>query len=184
MMFIVMDSSWLIVFYQAMRFHLTPAAAVVLFVLVSFTFVYALFILFTAILLENFDTTDTEKEDIQKAALCIRVMKVLKGQQMRQMQDNHRRQDKKAWSNYIIQRQAREAQEAKELAKSLQHILDGDRSNSSNIKERTIDGDMAHPKIWPAHDGDVEAGQIGEKKTLKRTGTGTSTGTGTDMSGI
>ena len=50
-------------------------AAVVFFVVVYTSFMYGLFLLFIAILLENFDTTDAEKEDIQRAALRIRVMK-------------------------------------------------------------------------------------------------------------
>ena len=75
MMTVVTDSSWVDLLHQGMRAYPTPGAAVVFFVVVYTSFMYGLFLLFIAILLENFDTTDAEKEDIQRAALRIRVMK-------------------------------------------------------------------------------------------------------------
>jgi len=62
MMFAVMDSSWYHLLYRGMRSFPTPSAAVVFFVIIYNLFIYGLFILFISILLENFETTDGEKE--------------------------------------------------------------------------------------------------------------------------
>ena len=120
MMVAVQDSSWVQLLYQGMRSYPTPGAAVVFFTVVYMSCMYGLFMLFLAILLENFDTTDEEKEDIQKAALRIRVLKVLKGQQTRQLEAAYLRRDKERWSRSIIETIERRAQEAATLRKALE----------------------------------------------------------------
>jgi len=170
MMFAVMDSSWDTLLYRAMRSYPTPGAAVVFFVMVYFLFMYGLFILFIAILLENFDTTDSEKENIQRAALRIRVMKVLKGQQMRQMLALHQRQDKQAWRRSIIESQQTRTKERALRAKALEKRSSMNRlARSSSFSQplQSENSDGRHGTAMAvAHD--VEAGG---HKTLKRTGT-------------
>jgi hypothetical protein len=145
LMFTVMDSSWVQLMYTSMRSYPTPGAAVAFYVVTYCAFMYGFFVLFISILLENFDTTDAEKEDIQRAALRIKVMKVLKGQQQRQIEHLRLRRDKIQWRRNIImetERRRKEAEEreleAKKAKKGLARLL--------NIRKETGEAELEEGK--------------------------------------